>query len=227
MSGDTAPAGSLRRENNSSIHLQDRRVVSRCPVPCKERGSAPLPLGELLGLRPPFDELKSPRITRCCPQQASCFNVLKWHFICIPRSGFATFLQIIQLERSHRSETSSEPMEGLQLAQPATQRSPWAPCSPHRRLSVRHAASSGRQRPQAAAGSQQAAPAAKAAGASERPAVPVTFLVGGDNITVQAQPGQNIWEVCTVGRAEWEAHYCTAAQHAWLPEGGEQPSLPI
>lgn len=35
----------------------------------------------------------------------------------------------------------------------------------------------------------------KAAGAADRAAVPVTFLVGGDDITVQAQPGQNIWEL--------------------------------
>ncbi len=38
--------------------------------------------------------------------------------------------------------------------------------------------------------------------------MPVTFLVGGDEITVQAQPGQNIWEVGTVEGSD----NCTLAQ---------------
>ncbi|KAL4424714.1 hypothetical protein ABPG77_000057 [Micractinium sp. CCAP 211/92] len=82
----------------------------------------------------------------------------------------------------------------LQTAQAATNCKHWRPCSPPRRPRLGRAAHSGHRCPQASAEPQQAAPAAQAA-AADRAAVPVTFLVGGDEITVQAQPGQNIWEL--------------------------------
>lgn len=41
----------------------------------------------------------------------------------------------------------------------------------------------------------QAAAAAEPAAAAERAAVPVTFAVGGAEVTVDATPGQNLWEV--------------------------------
>ena len=52
-------------------------------------------------------------------------------------------------------------------------------------------------RQQHAARRQRAAVAAAAAdrAAAERAAVPVTFAIGGAEVTVDAQPGQNIWEV--------------------------------
>lgn len=44
------------------------------------------------------------------------------------------------------------------------------------------------------ASQQQQQPVAAAA-AAERAPVPVTFILGGEEITVEAQPGQNLWEV--------------------------------
>lgn len=35
----------------------------------------------------------------------------------------------------------------------------------------------------------------------QRAAVPVTFMMGGDEITVEAQPGQNLWEVANAAGA--------------------------
>ncbi|PRW20476.1 (2Fe-2S)-binding [Chlorella sorokiniana] len=53
------------------------------------------------------------------------------------------------------------------------------------------------RRQQAAAARQQRAalPRLAAAAAAEKAAVPVTFSIGGSEVTVDAQPGQNIWEV--------------------------------
>lgn len=85
-----------------------------------------------------------------------------------------------------------------------------------------------RQRPlQAAATPPTAAQAAAAGGGDQPPAaaaaaqtVPITFVLGGDEITVDAQPGQNLWDVASAAGAD-----ITLGCRCSCVEGGERPRL--
>lgn len=91
---------------------------------------------------------------------------------------------------SDPADPSSPPSMAAALTQPLP-----AAAGPAARLYGRQQAA-GPQQQRAQLCRVAAAPTqVAAAAAAEKAAVPVTFAIGGSEVTVEAHPGQNIWEV--------------------------------
>lgn len=91
-----------------------------------------------------------------------------------------------------------------------------APAAP---LCRRQNIASAQQQQQQARLPRLAATPVAAAAAAEKAAVPVTFSIGGSEVTVEARPGQNIWEVRAAGGAvQWRlVPVLSAACKVWVP----------
>lgn len=118
--------------------------------------------------------------------------------------------------------SAAGPSSPLPMAHSLARPLPAAP-APAAPLCRRQQTAAAQQQQQQARLPRLAATPAAAAAAAEKAAVPVTFAIGGSEVTVEAQPGQNIWEVRAAGSAAAVGAWCLCSHAVPLARCGCPP----